>query len=221
MLSKHTFLTKNAEDIFGKLPSGRYQSNEELRCSLDKIMRKRPIDGPIWVFAYGSLIWNPIINFAEKKRGFLPGWQRAFCMKLDSGRGTPEYPGRMLALNSGEGTTGLLLRLDEHDKDENLFLLWQREMCTNSYIPQWETVITDSGESIVALVFVIKASHPVYDSRYEPEEIAKRIARASGPLGSNAEYLEFLHDNLEKLGISDPYISKLHQLVVKEFKNLE
>ncbi len=34
---------------------------------------------PVWVFAYGSLMWNPEIAFAEARPGFLHGYHRSFC----------------------------------------------------------------------------------------------------------------------------------------------
>ena len=58
-------------------------------------------EAPFWLFAYGSLIWNPAFEFAEARRATAHGWKRDFCIHLDGWRGTPEQPGLMLALSPG------------------------------------------------------------------------------------------------------------------------
>ena len=55
----------------------------------------------MWVFGYGSLLWNPGFEYQEKAIASLPGWHRSFCMKLEGGRGTHERPGLMAALDQG------------------------------------------------------------------------------------------------------------------------
>ncbi len=213
MLTRESLSDNDLTRIFGELPQGRYLSEEALRASLQQVLSDRPADGPVWIFAYGSLMWNPMIRFSGEMRGFLPGWKRAFCMKLDSGRGTPEKSGRMLALIAGEGTTGKAFQLGEANRDEDLFLLWRREMCTGSYLPRWEKIATDDGEKVTALVFTMNEQHPTFDSNSEPDVIAADIACASGPLGTNAEYLSRLHQSLALNGIHDPYISRLQAAV--------
>jgi cation transport protein ChaC len=216
LLTRKSLTDNDLTRIFGELPEGRYLSEEALRASLQQVLSDRPVDGPVWIFAYGSLMWNPMIEFTGEMRGFLPGWKRAFSMKLDSGRGTPEHPGRMLALVAGEGTTGMVLQLGEANRDEDLFLLWRREMCTGSYLPRWENIMLDDGKSVSALVFTMNEEHPTFDANTQPEDIAATIASASGPLGTNADYLIKLHESLTINGINDPYITQLHSAVMAQ-----
>ena len=45
--------------------------------------------GPIWVFAYGSLLWKPGFDFTGRRHATLRGWHRAFCIQLSRFRGSP------------------------------------------------------------------------------------------------------------------------------------
>ena len=55
----------------------------------------------MWVFGYGSLLWNPGFEPIEQMRADLPGYRRSFCMLSIHHRGTPEDPGLVLALDAG------------------------------------------------------------------------------------------------------------------------
>ncbi|MEZ5784466.1 MAG: gamma-glutamylcyclotransferase [Rhizobiaceae bacterium] len=46
----------------------------------------------LWVFAYGSLIWNPEFHPVEQCRAVAAGWHRSFCLKLTRWRGTRDLP---------------------------------------------------------------------------------------------------------------------------------
>ncbi len=65
----------------------------------------------LWVFAYGSLIWNPEFKFVESRRATAHGWHRSFCLKLTRWRGTRELPALMLALDGGGTCKGVALVL--------------------------------------------------------------------------------------------------------------
>ena len=56
---------------------------------------------PVWVFGYGSLMWNPDFPVAETRAALVRGWHRRFCLWTVLGRGTPERPGLMLGLEPG------------------------------------------------------------------------------------------------------------------------
>ena len=51
----------------------------------------------MWVFGYGSLLWNPGFEYREKTLATLDGWHRSFCMRSIHHRGTEEQPGLVLA----------------------------------------------------------------------------------------------------------------------------
>ena len=67
----------------------------------------------LWVFGYGSLIWNPGFPVAERRIATLEGWHRSFCMRSIHHRGTVERPGLVLALDRAEGAacTGVAFRV--------------------------------------------------------------------------------------------------------------
>jgi cation transport protein ChaC len=70
-------------------------------------LRARPRENDVWIFAYGSLIWNPLVNFAEIRLATLHGLHRSFCLRTIAGRGTAKTPGRMLSLAPGERQSAL------------------------------------------------------------------------------------------------------------------
>jgi hypothetical protein len=112
-------------------------SAEERAASLAATLRKRPAGDGVWLFAYGSLIWNPAIAFAERRFARINGWHRAFCLSTVAGRGTPDAPGLVLGLDRGGACTGAAFRVAEADIETELALLWQREMLSGSYAPRW------------------------------------------------------------------------------------
>lgn len=215
MLTRSLLASTEPLELFGEDKEQRYFTAEERQTSLKNVLSIKPDDCSVWVFAYGSLIWNPIIDYAECCKAHLDGWTRAFCMKLNSGRATSDRPGRMLALVPGQGSSGLVYRLHDENLEESLSLLWTREMSTDSYRARWERVTLSDGSSVIALVFVMSCHHSTYDKAYQTEDIAGKIALASGPLGSNADYLFMLQDSLKKLNIQDDYIDSMAIAVTK------
>jgi hypothetical protein len=56
-----------------------------------------PRDAGLWIFGYGSLIWNPgSIPFVESANCFVRGWKREFRQKSTDHRGTKTSPGRVV-----------------------------------------------------------------------------------------------------------------------------
>ena len=79
-------------------------SDAERAASLDATLAQRPrsCDGDgVWLFAYGSLIWNPALHFDGRRLARVYGWHRSFCLSTQAGRGTPENPGLVLGLDRG------------------------------------------------------------------------------------------------------------------------
>lgn len=166
----------------------------------------------LWVFAYGSLIWDPAIMTDEIRRGRLEGWRRSFCLHLEGGRGTPERPGLMAALDAdpGHACEGLVMRLPAEIAEEETRILWMREMVAGTYHPAFMPVETPQGE-VEAIAFLADPSHDRYCALPRRER-ALRIAGAEGPLGTNLEYLENLLASLEALGIHDEEMHELHEM---------
>ncbi len=67
-------------------------------------------------------------------------------------------------------------------------------MITGCYLPTWCQLDLDDGRTVNAIVFIMDPRHPEYESDTRAQVIAPLIAAASGPLGTNAQYL-FFHWN--------------------------
>ena len=168
------------------------------------------LDGaPFWLFAYGSLIWDPAVMVSEYRYATLPGWHRRFCMHLTGGRGTHEQPGLMLALDNGGHCDGLVFRIDGPLVDAETQFMWRREMFAGTYCPVFIEVTTPQGP-VDALVFTMDHDNPRYLPDISHEQAAQRIAVAEGTLGSNFAYLDSLVRHLEELGLQDTEMQRLH-----------
>ncbi len=169
--------------------------------------RTRP--GDLWVYAYGSLMWDPAIHFAEVRLAQVEHYQRRFSYRITTGRGTPQHPALMLTLAPQPGScTGLVFRIPAEDIDAETNLLWSREMIRGGYAPQWRTAATPQGD-VEALVFAANCTHPEYVGDLTLRETAVVVATACGPLGTNRAYLESLAAQLTALQIEDRYVAQL------------
>lgn len=213
MLTRDFLIQADCKTAFGDIEAALLWSAEQRAASLAATLACRPDGGPVWIFGYGSLMWNPALEFNESCTGTLVGWHRAFCLRLTAGRGTACQPGRMLALKEGGRTTGVAYRLPEETLEQELTLLWKREMITGCYLPTWCELQLEDGRSVTALTFIMDPRHPLYESDSCPEAIAPLIAAASGPLGSNAQYLFALEEELTRRGMEEESLSRLaHQV---------
>ncbi|NMG17599.1 gamma-glutamylcyclotransferase [Aromatoleum bremense] len=190
------------------MPSHLSRSDADLDRSLDEILQARP-DGAIWVFAYGSLIWNPLLAFAEQCTATLDGWHRSFCVRSISGRGRLEWPGRVLALEPDGQVQGVALRLNDDQAAAELRLLWTREMGSGVYRPLWSQVTLGDGREVAAIVFVVNPEQPLYEPDATVATVARIVVEAAGVFGRNADYLHALDAALADRGLRDPYIDAI------------
>jgi glutathione-specific gamma-glutamylcyclotransferase len=194
------------------LPDHLSLSDAEIEASLKATFDARP-DGAIWIFGYGSLMWNPTVEFECREVATLLGWHRSFCLRSISARGSASRPGRMVSLETGGLTQGVAFRLREDDVASELRLLWAREMPSGSYCPLWVPVQLASGPTVMAIAFVANPEHPSHDADASVETVARSVAVAVGVVGSNAEYVQAIEQTLAGLNIHDPYVSAIAQAV--------
>jgi glutathione-specific gamma-glutamylcyclotransferase len=168
--------------------------------------------GDVWLFGYGSLMWNPAIDFAESRAGVVHGWHRRFCLWLHGGRGSPENPGLMLALDRGGRCAGLLFRIPAAEARDELLLAWRRELFTGAYRSRWVTAMTSDGP-VRAVTFVANRAHHRYAGRLEDAKVAAHLATATGSLGSCAAYLSLTLDALRASGLRDRRLEGLHLML--------
>lgn len=163
----------------------------------------------LWVFGYGSLIWDPGFPVAERRIATLDGWHRSFCMRSIHHRGTVENPGLVLALDRAEDAscTGVAFRVEPGQEATTLFALRERELVSSAYLETTLPVGTEAGP-LSALAYVIDSDHPQY-CRLDREEQARIIAQATGGRGRNRDYLWSTATHLAELGIRDPELDWL------------
>ncbi|CAM3150178.1 gamma-glutamylcyclotransferase [Paracoccus nototheniae] len=197
-------------------PLWRMLEDEDLDLLAARLTEGRP--RPIPVFAYGSLIWNPGFAVQDQRRGSAIGWHRSFSISLDHFRGSPERPGLMLALAPGGSCDGLILDVAEDAEAESLRAILRRELVAHELSANacWIEVQTERGRE-QALTFY---ADPVgtQQAQLSLREQAQRLARAAGAAGSGAEYLLRTVRGLQQLGIYDPYIWTLQQMVAEEIE---
>lgn len=208
-----------ADNIRRLHPEAKVLTDAERAASLADMMATRQDTGNgVWVFAYGSLIWNPAIHIVERVAAHTPDWRRSYCLSVKMGRGTPENPGLMLGLAPGGGCTGIALRVAEDMVAQELDILWRREMVAAGYIPRWVPISApDTGAKLGhAIAFTINPAGPSYCGDLDEAEMVRRLATAEGQLGSSREYLFNTHDGLQQIGIIDPFLERLVELVGRE-----
>lgn len=175
--------------------------------------------GPIWIFAYGSLLWNPGFEFAERRPAMLRGWHRAFCMQLQRFRGSPEQPGLMLALEPGGSCKGEVFRVAEDRAAPELDKLMRREVPYRRLASAWRWVDVDiAGTRQKALTFYAGMRRDRFYVSLPIHAQAHMLARAAGHGGSGAAYLHQTVMKLEELGIHDTYLWELQHLVAAEIR---
>jgi len=198
-------------------PDMRILTDEERAASLDATLARRPWDSEddgVWLFAYGSLIWNPALHFDQRRLARVHGWHRSFCLSTQAGRGTPANPGLVLGLDRGGACTGAAFHVPEAWIADELALLWRREMLSGSYHPRWVRVRgADRAPFGYAIAFTIHRDGENYAGGLAREDVVRRLASACGALGSSADYLFRTRDGLRSLGIVDKGIEDLARRV--------
>ncbi|WIY23388.1 gamma-glutamylcyclotransferase [Parasedimentitalea psychrophila] len=159
----------------------------------------------MWVFGYGSLLWNPGFPVARQEVATLQGYARSFCMSSIHHRGSEETPGLVLALDAVEAAhcTGLALAVEAGHEDRTLAELRERELISSAYLERDLAVDLASGETVTAVTYVIDPDHVQYCGDLSLEAQARIIAVAVGGRGPNPEYLFNTAAHLAEIGLRD------------------
>jgi cation transport protein ChaC len=159
----------------------------------------------MWVFGYGSLIWNPEFPVAERRIARLSHWHRSFCMRSIHHRGSVEAPGLVLALDLAPGAhcDGVAFRVEPGQEAATLAALRERELISSAYLERTLPLEFADGGRVQALAFVIDPDHVQYCGGLPLAEQAQIIADAVGGRGPNRDYLFATADHLADLGIAD------------------
>ncbi len=168
----------------------------------------------LWVFGYGSLIWDPGFPVAERMVARAQGWHRSFCMRSVHHRGTPQRMGLVLALDRAAAfCDGVAFRVQPGAEAETLAALRERELISSAYLEEWLPVQTADGRGLTALTYVIDRDHVQYCGGLSLADQARIIAVAVGGRGANRDYLYATAAHLADLGIADADLDRLVTLV--------
>lgn len=199
-------------------PEVALNDDRTIRDSVAATMAARPpeadaVDG-VWVFGYGSLLWNPCVPVAQWAVMRIHGFHRDFRIRLTYGRGSPDAPGLMLGLAPGGSCVGMGLRITGDDLDHELLMVWRREMLTGVYRPCWVRLRGETG-CVPAVTFVTNPRHRCYCGRLDEDEKVRLLATGSGMLGSSARYLDNTVAQLDEQGIHDRHLHRLQARVAE------
>jgi cation transport protein ChaC len=167
---------------------------------------------PVWVFAYGSLMWNPEMRFAEAVPARVHGYHRSFCLYSPEYRGTRDKPGLVLGLDRGGSCHGIAYRLPEASLADEIDRLWTREMTGGVYHLTRLAVTTPRGR-VSGYAFTVRRDSRDYAGRLTAEAAARIIANSAGDRGTGRDYLANTLRHLEALGIRDRGLRRIAALV--------
>ena len=191
----------------------RHLTSSERKQSLQSTIETVRDSKVILLFAYGSLIWRPCFKVQSTYKAILHGYRRDFCVYTVEARGTSNNPGLGLGLRVDSGfCEGVLLKLPESGQSEALLSIWEREMLTAVYQPQWVSVEVDTKVT-TALTFVVDETDPQCAGDLSEKTQATMIGSATGKLGPCRDYLVNTIDALRKVGIHDPTLERLLRCV--------
>ena len=207
------FRTFRAEDVVVQEPHLRDWVFPQARREAIRAEALTGHSGDLWVFGYGSLMWNPALRFAEVRRAHVADHaRRLILVEFRGGRGTKEAPGLMATLDTGDGCDGLAFRIAAADVETETDILFQREMLAPGYLARFiPSRIGD--EEVRVLTFL--ADHDVPDVRpnLTHEEQVRYVAHGAGDLGNSRDYLASIVEHLMHLGIADAQCTHLLQAV--------
>ncbi len=164
-----------------------------------------------WVFGYGSLIWRPEFDFAERRPARVHGWHRALKMWSRVNRGTVENPGLVFGLLSGGSCRGVVFRIPRADALETLGRLWLREMPTGVYDPRWLECVTPGGK-VRALAFTLSRRSPNFTGELTEARYREIFASATGRYGTSLDYAYQTLVELQRHAIHDTALARLIRL---------
>jgi cation transport protein ChaC len=167
---------------------------------------------PVWIFAYGSLMWNPEMRFAERLPARIHGYHRSFCLYSPEYRGTREKPGLVLGLDRGGSCRGIAYRLPPATLAAEIDLIWTREMTGFVYNMTPVKIVTERRK-VGGYAFTVRRDSRDYAGRLAHDVAARIIATSRGDRGTGRDYLANTVRHLDELGIGDGALHRIEALV--------
>ena len=162
-----------------------------------------------WIFAYGSLIWNPGFPYKSREAARLAGYRRGYCIRSMIYRGTPQAPGLVLGLERGGECEGVAYRVAGELKPATMQYLRERVLITSVYDETLVSIETREGARCDAYTYVANPAHEQYVEMQDFDAAVAIIAGARGVAGPNYEYAINTWANLAGLGIRDALVERV------------
>lgn len=173
----------------------------------------RPISKPVWVFAYGSLIFRPGFEFLSQARGSVKGYARRFWQGSPDHRGTPEAPGRVVTLVKAAEETceGVVFEVSHEHEGDVLDYLDDRE--SGGYERLRLNVSMGAGQVIEAWTWIAPPENKNFLGDTAAQRMVEQILKSHGQSGANRDYVTYLARELERIGIEDLHVQELARKV--------
>ena len=168
--------------------------------------------GDLWIFGYGSLMWDPGFHHAEAHPALLYGYHRRFCVYSCTYRGTRAQPGLVLGLDRGGACKGIVYRVPRRHAKATLAYLWKRELDDGVYRMRKLRVRLEQ-RTVEAYSFVVDRAHRGYAAELSVKETARLILQGVGQRGLCVHYLENTVRHIEVLGLTDGALHRLAEVV--------
>lgn len=166
-------------------------------------------EGDFWLFAYGSLMWNPEFNCLRAETARLHGYHRRLCLWSIEHRGTPENPGLVMGLDRGGSCHGQAFLIAEAEAARIIDQLNQREMITGAYRSALKTLRLSSGEQVPGVCLIARRDHPQYAANLNQQSTIECVHAAHGGRGSNREYVLNTTRQLQRMGMRDAQLEAI------------
>jgi cation transport protein ChaC len=168
--------------------------------------------GDLWIFGYGSLMWDPGFPHVDWAPALIYGYHRELCIYSSRWRGTPQQPGLVLGLDRGGACRGIAYRIAAPDVATSLDALWAREMRRGVYHPRVLHARLPRAK-VPVLAFIANPRHPGYVGTLPIERTAEVVASCCGDRGPNVEYLARTLKHLDELGVRDHRLRSVMEAV--------
>ena len=184
------------------------------RVLLRRELRAALAERELWIFGYGSLMWDPGFRHVETAPALLHGWHRRFCVYSHRYRGTADCPGLVLGLDRGGHCWGMAYRVARRDAKAVLHYLWDRELDGGVYRMK-RVRLRLKARAVRAYAFTVNRGHQGYAGLLTPEQTAQFIHQGNGARGPCRSYLENTVRHLTRLGLADRTLHRLIEIVVR------
>ena len=166
-------------------------------------------DGDFWVFAYGSLMWNPGFDYIDSTPAILHGYHRRLCLWSINYRGTVDQPGLVLGLAKGGSCQGYAYRIADHHTESAITYLCDRELISGAYDARLCSVSLEDGRKVQSLTFVCRTDHPHFVTHLEFEDTVNVVKTARGNRGCNRDYVINTVEHMNQINIRNTNLHKV------------